>query len=69
MGSMSTSGDRWETVLHARAVDHLLMVAGGIGQTPFVTVAQECLACGSTVIRRVAWTSAPRHAVLLCVHG
>ena len=27
----------------ARAVEHLIMVAGGIGQTPFVTVAQEAL--------------------------
>jgi len=27
----------------ARAVEHLILVAGGIGQTPFVTVAQEAL--------------------------
>jgi dihydroorotate dehydrogenase electron transfer subunit len=27
----------------AKAVDHLILVAGGIGQTPFVTVAQEAL--------------------------
>ena len=50
--------------------EHLIMVAGGIGQTPFLTLAQECL--GRQHLRPSAASSGgvlARHALLRYTHG
>ena len=37
------SGDRWATAFRPTPAEHLVMVAGGIGQTPFLALAKEYL--------------------------
>ena len=39
----SKSGDRWATAFRRSPTEHLIMVAGGIGQTPFLALGQEYL--------------------------